>query len=175
MFSVKRALLVAMDAPTEREPATALIARLTEIQNLSTGQLRAEFQRLAGRPTGSWNREWLRRKVSWLVQERERQRSDAVKVPTLAREVRDVPRSPRLDAPIRVLAAPIRDPRIPRPGSVLVRHYKGLALTVRVEADGFTWNGASYKSLSAVAKAITGQHMSGPYFFRLRERKRGSK
>jgi hypothetical protein len=173
-FFAKRAFIAGMANHTEREPG-ALIARLAEIQAKSTGQLRAEFQCLAGRPTGSWNREWLRRKVSWLVQERERQRSDAVGLPTLVSEVRDRPRSPRLDAPIRILSTPVRDPRLPRTGSVLVRHYKGLALTVRVEADGFTWNGATYRSLSAVAKAITGQHWSGPLFFGLRRRQRVSK
>jgi hypothetical protein len=165
-----------MDAPKDREPVAALVARLAEIQTLTTGQLRAEFQRLSGRPTGSWNREWLRRKVSWLTQAAARHTSDAVELPTLVQEIRDVPRSARLDAPIQVLPSHgVRDPRLPKPGSVLVRHYKGLTLTVQVEADRFTWNGATYRSLSAVAKAITGDHVSGPFFFGLRRRSRGRK
>jgi len=160
--------------PDPESQMIGLVQRLLEIQAMTTGQLRTEFQRLSGRPTGSSNREWLRRKVSWLVQDRERQTSDAVGLPTLVQRVRDQPRSGRLDALIRILPTPVRDPRSPKVGSVLLRRYKGLALTVRVEADGYTWNGAIYRSLSGVAKAITGQHWSGPLFFGLRQRKRGS-
>ena len=164
-----------MDAPKEREPQAALVARLARVMTLSTGELRTEFQRLSGRPTGSWNREWLRRKISWLVQERERQKSDAVEVPTLVSEVRDQPRSPRLDAPIRILPSPVRDPRLPRPGSVILRDYRGLRLTLTVLERGFEWNGQTFSSLSAVAKAITGTHWNGRLFFGLTRRKRGSK
>jgi hypothetical protein len=173
MFPRKRAFIVGMDASTEREPVAALIARLAEIQTLSTGQLRAEFQHLSGRPTGSWNREWLRRKVSWLIQES--QASDAVELPTLVPEVRDQPRSPRLDAPIQVLPGRgIRDPRLPRPGTEIVRVYRGLRLTVRVLEGAYEWNGRTYSSLSAVARAITGCHWNGRLFFGLTPRRRGA-
>lgn len=167
--------MVGMDATTRREPQVALIARLAEIQGMTTGELRTEFGRLAGRPTGSWNRDWLRRKVSWLTQARERQASDTVRFPTLAPEVRDQPRSPRLDAPIQLLPTRgIRDPRLPAPGTQLVRHYRGLRLTVQVLEDGFEWNGQAFRSLSAVAKAITGQHWNGRLYFGLTERRRGT-
>lgn len=176
MFSRERAFIVSMDATTEREPLAALIARLAEIQAMTTGQLRAEFQHLSGRPTGSWNREWLRRKVSWLIQESQRQRADGVEFPTLVPEVRDQPRSPRLDAPIQVLPdRGIWDPRLPRPGSILIREYRGLRLIVNVLERGYEWNGQTYSSLSAVARAITGAHWSGPLFFSLRKRTRSGK
>jgi DUF2924 family protein len=176
MLPRKRAFIVPMDATTEREPVAALIARLAEIQTLSTGQLRAEFQHLSGRPTGSWNRDWLRRKVSWLIQESRRQDSDGVELPTIVPEVRDQPRSPRLDAPIQMLPSRgVRDPRLPKPGQVLVREYRGLKLTVTVLEQGFDWNGQLFPSLTAVARAITGQHWSGPFFFNLRPRKRSAR
>jgi len=164
-----------MEAPRNREPMAALVAELARIQTLSTGQLRAELQRLSGRPTGSWNREWLRRKVSWLVQEAARRTSDAVETPALVVEVKDRPRSPRLDAPIQALPTAVRDPRLPRPGTVLLRDYRGLRLTVAVLERGFEWNGRVYSSLTAVAKAITGQHWNGRLFFGLSRRNRGSK
>ena len=175
MLRESHAFIVWMTAPTQREPFADLVARLGEIQEMRTGALRAELERLTGMPSRSWNRPYLVRKTSWLTQGQYRQASDAVDAPTLVTEVRDQPRSPRLDASIQMLRAPVRDPRLPKPGSVLVRHYKGLALSVRVEADGFTWNGATYRSLSAVAKAITGDHVSGPFFFRLRTRKRAAR
>jgi hypothetical protein len=153
-----------------------LIARLAEIQSLTTGQLRAEFGRLAGRPTGSWNREWLRRKVAWLIQEEARQASDTAEFSTLVKEVRDQPRSPRLDAPIQSLPARgVRDPRLPKPGTILVRDYRGLRLLVTILERGAEWNGRAYSSLSAVACAISGQHVSGPFWFGLRHRSRGRK
>ena len=175
MSRAKRALLVGMDAPKSREPQASLIARLAQIQGWKTGRLREELTRLTGSPAKSWNRPYLVRKVSWLTQAAMRRESDTVEGPTLVPQVRDQPRSPRLDAQIQVLSTGVRDPRLPRPGSVLVRRYKNLLLTVQVEADGYTWNGARYRSLSGVARAITGQHWSGPLFFNLRHRSRCSK
>ncbi len=176
MFSRGRAPIVGMDAPTSREPQAVLIARLAEIQGWKTGRLREELTRLSGSPARSWNRPYLVRKVSWLTQARERQSSDGVEVPTLVREVRDVPRSPRLDALIRVLPnRGVQDPRLPRPGSVILRDYRGLRLTVTVLERGFEWNGQIYSSLTAVAKAITGTHWNGRLFFGLSRRKRDSK
>ena len=58
-----------------------------------------------------------------------------------------------------------------RPGTVLVREWDGEPHRVMVLADGFAWNGTTYKSLSKVARAITGTRWSGPRFFGLREKK----
>ena len=162
--------------PDPESQTASLVRRLAEIMEMSTGQLRAEFQRLSGRPTGSWNRAWLVRKVSWLIQEQERQKSDTVGGPTLVPEVRDQPRSPRLDAPIQVLPGRgVRDPRLPRPGSIILREYRGLRLAVTVLERGFEWNGQIYPSLSALAAVITATHWNGRLFFGLSRRKRGSK
>jgi hypothetical protein len=59
------------------------------------------------------------------------------------------------------------DPRLPLPGTILTRVYKGRTLHVRVLSDRFEWDGQTYPSLSAVAKAITGSHVNGFHFFRL--------
>jgi hypothetical protein len=59
------------------------------------------------------------------------------------------------------------DVRLPGPGGVLTRLYKGQRLEVTVLARGFAYAGTIYRSLSAVAKAITGSHCSGFLFFRL--------
>ena len=56
---------------------------------------------------------------------------------------------------------------MPPPGSVITREYKGHPLQVKVLPNGFEFEGEVYKSLSAVAKAITGQHCNGFHFFRL--------
>src|SRR5205807_3652124 len=52
-------------------------------------------------------------------------------------------------------------------GTVLVRDYRGQRHTVTVVSNGFDWQGATYPSLSAIARAITGTAWSGPRFFAL--------
>jgi Protein of unknown function (DUF2924) len=52
-----------------------------------------------------------------------------------------------------------------KPGTVLVRDYQGQRHTVTVVSDGFDWQGTTYASLSAIARAITGTAWSGPRFF----------
>jgi len=56
-----------------------------------------------------------------------------------------------------------------RPGTLLVREWDGTSHRVMVLDDGFAWNGATFKSLSQVARAITGTRWNGPRFFGLRE------
>jgi hypothetical protein len=58
------------------------------------------------------------------------------------------------------------DSRLPPPGTILSRPYKGQQLHVQVLTDGFAYAGRVYPSLSAVAKAITGSHTNGFHFFR---------
>ena len=57
-----------------------------------------------------------------------------------------------------------------KPGTRLVREWRGVTCTVLVDADGFEWNGRRYRSLTIVAREITGAHWSGPRFFGLRKR-----
>jgi hypothetical protein len=54
-----------------------------------------------------------------------------------------------------------------RPGARLIRDWNGSTHTVDVIEDGYVWNGERYRSLSAIARAITGARWSGPRFFGL--------
>jgi hypothetical protein len=65
---------------------------------------------------------------------------------------------------------PERDPRLPRPGTVLTRPYKGRTLAITVLEDGFEFDGRKYTSLTAIAKVVTGSHWNGMHFFGLRRR-----
>jgi hypothetical protein len=56
-----------------------------------------------------------------------------------------------------------------RPGTLLTREWDGHLQQVMVLADGFSWNGTTYRSLSKVAFAITGSRWNGPRFFGLRD------
>jgi hypothetical protein len=58
---------------------------------------------------------------------------------------------------------------------VLVREYQGRRHTVTTVRDGFEWQGTTYSSLSAIARAITGTSWSGPRFFAVQRAGEGSK
>lgn len=58
-----------------------------------------------------------------------------------------------------------------RPGTRLVREWNGVKHVVDVEPDGIRYLGKTYKSLTAVAKKITGVHWSGPRFFGLKPKR----
>jgi hypothetical protein len=62
-----------------------------------------------------------------------------------------------------------RAPPSGRPGTILVREWKGTTHQVTVVANGFLWNGKTHSSLSGIATAITGTKWNGPRFFGLRE------
>ena len=65
-----------------------------------------------------------------------------------------------------------RDPRVPAPGTVLTREYKGKTIRVTVLEEGFRWERKEYRSLSALAAAITGaKSINGFLWFRLTGRK----
>ena len=67
---------------------------------------------------------------------------------------------------------PLPDASRIAPGTLLVREWERTLHRVMVLEDGFAWNGSTYKSLSQVARAITGTRWNGPRFFGLREAKR---
>jgi len=77
------------------------------------------------------------------------------------------------------MAAPSRkrDPRLPTPGTVISREYHGQLIQVKVNEDGFEYEGRPYRSLSAISKAITGAHWNGFLFFGLdaHERMKGTR
>ena len=61
----------------------------------------------------------------------------------------------------------IRDRRLPIPGTVISKVYKGTIIDVKVLDKGFEYAGTPYRSLSSIAKTVTGQHWNGYLFFGL--------
>ena len=66
-------------------------------------------------------------------------------------------------------AASARTTPLLRSGTILVREWQGTTHHVTVVDDGFVWNGRTHRSLSSIARAITGTKWSGPRFFGMRE------
>jgi Protein of unknown function (DUF2924) len=63
---------------------------------------------------------------------------------------------------------------LPRTGTVLIREWRGTTHHVTVLQNGYLWNGTTYRSLSTIARAITGTHWNGPRFFGLRPNRNSS-
>ena len=153
------------------------------LRKMTVGQLRDRYAEVFGEETRSHHKDYLWKRIAWRIQaDREGGLSDRAKerAKELAREADirfrpprgafeddDDPTSARKD----VARAPgrTRDPRLPAPGSAIVREYKGRKHRVVYLADGsgFEYEGKRYRTLSAVAKQITRTHINGFRFFRL--------
>ncbi len=150
---------------------------VASMKRMTMQDLRARYAEAFGDSTNAANRAWLIKRIAWRLQataegdlsERAKQRAAELACDA------DL----RLSPPKAVAAtlAPERtvtevlafdaDSRIPPPGSIITRLYKGEELQVKVLAEGFEFEGEVHKTLSGVAKAITGQHCNGYHFFRL--------
>jgi hypothetical protein len=146
------------------------------LQRLSIGQLRQRFAEVFGEATRAGNKVWLVKRIAWRMQalaegdlsERARRRAEE-----LARDadLRLNPPRRKFTTPAEpeAVAAPMPvavDARLPPPGTILTRPYKGQLVQVQILTAGFAYAGSVYPSLSAVAKAITGSHCNGFLFFR---------
>jgi hypothetical protein len=157
--------------------------QIDRLQAMTVSQLQAKYFEVFGEPTNGHNKAWLVKRIAWRLQSpaegslSERARKRAAELANDADVRVTVPRAkPAAATAERTKVVPIRfdhDDRLPMPGTVLSRAYKGRTVHVRVLADGFEWDGRAYPSLSAVAKAITGSHVNGFHFFRLA--KKGAK
>ena len=70
---------------------------------------------------------------------------------------------------------PVQAPPVVRPGTALVREWAGVVCRVTALENGFAWNGSIYRSLSQVARAITGTRWNGRRFFGLAANGAGAK
>ena len=142
-----------------------VLARLAALKAMSVKDLKAEWEKLIGSAAPNNSRTFLEIRIAYRIQEltyggpdRETRRM----LDLLADEVEGVARRKNQ----------IADPRNPVVGTRLIREWDAVEHTVIVLKDGFDLQGRKFKSLSAVARAITGTRWNGYRFFGLRERKR---
>lgn len=135
---------------------------LEELDGMTPAQLRAEWRTCWRRPAPEIGPDLLRRGIAWKRQ---------------SRVHGDLPLHVRreLDAVLKRLSegrAAVGDDRISlKPGTRLVREWRGTMHQVVVLESGYEHEGRHYASLTQVASAITGVHRSGPRFFDLKSRK----
>lgn len=151
---------------------------LAALNRMSVDALRARYAEVFGEHTNGRHKQWLVKRIIGRLQSlaegdlTERARRRAAELANDADIRRQAPPSPPAGADAATRTRTCRlttsgDRRVPIAGSVITRVYKGETLEVKVLADGFEFEGETYKSLSAVAKAITGSHCNGFQFFRL--------
>ena len=142
-----------------------VLSRLAALKAMSVKELKAEWEKLIGTSAPNNSRAFLELRIAYRLQELTYggpDRDTRRMLDLLADEVEGHARRKHQ----------IADPRNPVTGTKLLREWDGVEHTVTVLRDGFDWQGRKFKSLSAVAREITGSRWNGYRFFGLRERKR---
>jgi Protein of unknown function (DUF2924) len=128
---------------------------LETLPALSPAELRSEWRRLYRSQPPRLSRDLLIRAIAYRIQELRygglskttRRKLAALNAPQTGGEI-----APEIKQKIS-------------PGAQLVREWNGRTHTVMVQEEGFTYAGRSYRSLTAIAREISGVHWSGPRFF----------
>ena len=154
-------------------------AEVAALRRLTTKQLQTRYVEVFGEATRCHNRDWLVKRIAWRTQalaegdlsERARRRAaELAREADLRTTIPSAPPAAASTGPTAVRSVRFEsDDRLPPPGTVLTRAYKGDTVQVKVLTGGFEYDGSVFGSLSAVAKAITGSHCNGYLFFRLRK------
>ncbi|MCO6436930.1 MAG: DUF2924 domain-containing protein [Phycisphaerae bacterium] len=152
---------------------------IAELRQMGVRELRQKYETVFGEPTRAGNKDFLFKRIAWRIQslaegdlsERARRRAELLARDTDLRTT--APRTPltAVGANDAKPAASLGDERVPPPGTVLTRVYRGQAYHVVVHQDGFEYDGQIFRSLSAIAKLITGSHWNGLLFFKLAKSK----
>lgn len=143
-----------------------IIRQLAELDRLPYGELKQKWVGMFGAEPPGYNRVFLIKRLSYRIQE--------LAYGGLRPETRA-----KLDAVLEAegfdeLGRPGAEPKPQMPGdgivpgTVLVREFQGERHTVTVLADGFEYRGKPYRSLSSIAREISGCRWNGPSFFGLR-------
>ena len=130
--------------------------------------LAKRYLELYGEPTRSRNRQYLIKRLTWRIQERAYGGLTVGALDLISKHGDMLPEGWRM----RFAGSPPaetadRDPRLPAVGTVIQRVFDGITYEVRVGDDDFVYRGQRFKSLSAVARRITGTPWNGFLFFGL--------
>jgi Protein of unknown function (DUF2924) len=137
---------------------------IRDLDRQSRSELRALWTKELGeQPPTTLGRDVLALGIAYARQERRQGGLTKPVAKELARLFDQVLRGDRTEVPTALTAA------LPRSGTILVREWQGTAHHVTVGDEGFLWNGRTYRSLSGIARAITGTNWNGPRFFGMRE------
>jgi hypothetical protein len=144
-----------------------VLARIAALKATPVVDLRRQWQQLFDTPPPRYNRRFLESRLAYRLQELaygSLKPATVAKLETLGQQ---------LDGGNIVVRRRRADDR-PIAGTKLIREYQGVLHHVTVLQDGYEWQGRPYKSLSVIARAITGTRWNGLVFFGLKNRRAGT-
>lgn len=149
---------------------------MQEIEDLKTKslpELLEMYKELYGEHSSSTNEVFLRRKIAYRIQEQasgtlsRKAKSQIAELIAKYDPVNNKTLRPQVTTAgkeLKVLPS-MRDKRLPIPGTIIKKNYKGQIIEVRVLEKGFEYNNTYFRTLSAIAQEITGSHWNGFNFF----------
>jgi len=165
-------------------PPDDIPATMKTLGRLTVPELKQRYAEVFGEETRSYHKAYLVRRIAWRVQanaegdiaervRRLRERALAIaddadlrmRAPGPARPPGPARLAAQAPATATALLPVSADSRLPMPGALLTREYRGRTIRVRVLPKGFDYEGTIYRSLSAIAKEVTGAHWNGYLFF----------
>ena len=141
-----------------------VLVRLAALKTTPTAELKAQWRELFGKEPPPFNRRFLQSRLAYRIQELA---YGGLKPETVAR-------LEALGEQFDGGKVEVRKKRVddrPIAGTTLIREWRGVEHCVTVLLDGYEWQGRPYKSLSAVARAITGTQWNGLVFFGLKSQR----
>lgn len=157
----------------------SITSQIQALRKMTVAELREKHLELLGTKTSSRHKDQLFKRLAWRIQEleygglseRAKRRAEEIANDLDARFL--PPRKQRATetSPHEILPAHIKSSGAnPAPGTILTREHHGETHQVTVLDRGFEYQGKVYRSLSGIAKAITGTQWNGNLFFGLRKR-----
>ena len=143
-------------------PPASVLPRLAALKTADIADLKRQWRELCGTEPPPYNRKFLESRLAYRIQELA---YGGLKPETLARLEA---LGEQLDGGSVVLRRIRAGEDRPIAGTRLVREWQGVQHTVTVLPDGFEYEGRPYRSLSAIARAITGTRWNGWTFFGLK-------
>lgn len=140
-------------------------ARLTALKTTPTKELKNQWRELFDSEPPPFNRRYLESRLAYRIQELAYGGLKPETVRRLERLGEELDGGDRRKSRMRADLMPIV-------GTRLIREWQGVEHVVTVTSDGFEWQGRPYKSLSAIARAITGTRWNGWVFFGLKNHRR---
>lgn len=148
-----------------------ILQKISKLRGMKVPELIGEYETAFGKPPRVKNREYLVKRIAWRIQEQRYGglgRAACRRLESLIEEI-DLPIQENQRTATGKLRRP-PSPSNPAVGTTLTRIWHGVEHQVQILDTGCEWEGTVYSSLSATARAITGQAWSGPLFFGLRKR-----
>lgn len=142
-------------------------ARLAALKTTSTPDLKQQWRELFDSEPPPFNRRYLESRLAYRIQEL----AFGGLKPETVKRLEEL--GEQIDGGNRKKSRS-RPDQLPIVGTRLIREWQGVEHLVTVTADGFDWQGRPYKSLSSVARAITGTRWNGWVFFGLNNHRRGA-